>query len=589
MQYQMEKLRTSCFLFFCIFIPVFSFSQLYIPSGNDVYHLLERNEIKTGDLSRTNLHTSLRPYTYESALTSLDSALGLSRIDSAEVAVFRNQAFFYTGEGKRTKPTLRYFYGQNGALFSEGQSTEGGWTLYPPLSALPVSMPNASALKLSVNPILYFSASSESGHISDQSFRQTLYINSRGAELQGIIDNKISFYTMVTDNQMVVPLHTKLYGARTYALPGEGYYKKFKGTAVDFLHAEGYVSAPISRHISMQFGSSRQFIGNGVRSLILSDFSKPRLFLKLNTQVWKFNYQNLFYEIVDSAYATSSGLYNKKFGSTHHLSINLGKRFNIGLFETVIFKRTNNAYELNYLNPVIFYRAVEHGLGSPDNVILGIDYKWNLWKKVQVYGQLVFDEFIVSSMRTQFFKRKDPEWGWWGNKYAAQVGTKLIDIFNIDNLDLQLEYNHVRPFTYGYSTPALNFTDFNQGLAHPMGANLKEVMLMVLFQPMPRLKIQMNAFHVSTGTDTAGINFGSDLLASSRQRPADYGNYTGQGLPTNIVYTELKATYRIAQQCYIDAGFTFRSRKTTVDTYNNQNQYFSLGLRINAAARNFMY
>ena len=138
----------------------------------------------------------------------------------------------------------------------------------------------------------------------------------------------------------------------------------------------------------MQLGSSRQFIGNGMRSLILSDFSKPHLFLKFNTQVWKINYQNLFYELVDSAYTTGSGTYKKKFGATHHLSINVSKNFNIGLFETVIFKRENNAYELNYLNPIIFYRAVEHSLGSPDNVILGMDYKWNIKKKEAAYSRL---------------------------------------------------------------------------------------------------------------------------------------------------------------------------------------------------------
>ena len=47
----------------------------------------------------------------------------------------------------------------------------------------------------------------------------------------------------------------------------------------------------------MQLGHDRNFIGNGYRSLILADYSTPYFFLKLNTRIWKFNYQNLFAEL----------------------------------------------------------------------------------------------------------------------------------------------------------------------------------------------------------------------------------------------------------------------------------------------------
>jgi hypothetical protein len=556
------------FLFFFL-ITILTHAQLYLPSGNEAYHAAERAEIKTNNLYLTNFHSSNGPYTYESVLALLDSAANSNYVDSFNAVYLKSQAFLYTGGKQNTKPFLKNFYRQNAALYS-------------------VITDN---FKLSVNPVVYFAGAGESGNDAGAKFNETLYINTRGAELQGIIDNKISFYAYAADNQMRVPLQTKLFGANVYALPGESYYKNFKGNGVDFFHAEGYVSAPLTKHISMQLGSSRQFIGDGIRSLIMSDFAKPHLFLKLNTRIWKIDYQNLFYELTDSAYATGAGLYKKKFGATHHISINTSKNFNIGFFETIIFKRDNNAYELNYLNPIIFYRAVEQSLGSPDNALLGLDYKWDIKHRFQLYGQLVFDEFVLANMRAQFFKpRSNPQWGWWGNKFAAQIGVKAVDLFNIKNLDIQLEYNHIRPYTFAYSDPSLSFTDFNQSMAHPLGSNLKELVAVINYQPSPKLTLQFKTFTTATGIDTSeSLSYGGDLLKSSHLKLTEFGNATGQGLKTMIAYYEITASYRLAQQLYIDAGFTYRQKKTDLTAYNNQNQYYMLGLRLNASRKNFMY
>ena len=81
----------------------------------------------------------------------------------------------------------------------------------------------------------------------------------------------------------------------------------------------------------------------------------------------------------------------------HHLSYNVTPNFNFGIFESVIASRKQQ-FELQYLNPIIFYRSVEHSLGSPDNVILGANFKWNIAKKCQIYGQLVLDEFYFKEI-----------------------------------------------------------------------------------------------------------------------------------------------------------------------------------------------
>src|SRR5690606_25694881 len=121
----------------------------------------------------------------------------------------------------------------------------------------------------------------------------------------------------------------------------------------------------------------------------------------------------------------------------------------IGLFESVVFGRKNH-FEFSYLNPVIFYRSIEQQNGSPDNAMVGLDAKANVAKKLQFYGQLLLDEFKLSEIKAGN--------GWWANKWGYQLGAKYIDAFGVNNLDLQVEHNRVRPFTYSHRDSVSTYT-----------------------------------------------------------------------------------------------------------------------------------
>jgi hypothetical protein len=108
----------------------------------------------------------------------------------------------------------------------------------------------------------------------------------------------------------------------------------------------------------------------------------------------------------------------------------------------------------------MFLRVAEHQNGSADNAIVGFDAKANIAKTLQIYSQLTLDEFKLSEVTGGN--------GWWGNKFGVQMGVKYIDAFKIRNLDLQAEYNVVRPYTYSHSDSVANYTHYNQPLAHPI-------------------------------------------------------------------------------------------------------------------------
>ena len=86
-----------------------------------------------------------------------------------------------------------------------------------------------------------------------------------------------------------------------------------------------------------------------------------------------------------------------KFMAAHHLSINIGKRLSVGLFEAVVLNR-DDGFELGYLNPVILYRTVEGNVGSPDNVLIGLTSSYHLPFRTEVYGQFILDEFVYDEL-----------------------------------------------------------------------------------------------------------------------------------------------------------------------------------------------
>ena len=96
-------------------------------------------------------------------------------------------------------------------------------------------------------------------------------------------------------------------------------------------------------------------------------------------------------ELMPQFKKTGDSLLDRKYAAMHHLSMNVTKWLNIGLFEGIIFGRKNH-FDFQYLNPIIFYRHVEGTIGSPDNAVAGFDFKANIAHKAQLYGQFLLDE-----------------------------------------------------------------------------------------------------------------------------------------------------------------------------------------------------
>ena len=352
--------------------------------------------------------------------------------------------------------------------------------------------------------------------------------------------------------------------------------------SVDFLTARGYFTFKATKHINGQFGHGKQFIGNGYRSLILSDNATNYLYLRMNTKIWKFNYTNLFAEMNAENDSGADKVLEKKYLALHHLSLNILKNLNVGIWEATTFGRNRRYFDLQYLNPIIFYRSVEQQIGSGDNALLGLDMHYNFMKHFQFYSQVTLDEFFLSHI-----KARDK---WWANKQAFQVGGKYVDVVGISNLDLQGEINYIRPYVYSHKSNYTSYTHFTQPLAHPLGANLREAIGIIRYQPIPRLNIVAKLINSDVGIDFDSVSYGSNpSIPISFRKRGELGHNLLQGETVNIRKMDLTVSYMLKHNLFFDFNAIIRQYNSAIDVNDNNTVILGGAMRWNIGQRRHDY
>lgn len=441
---------------------------------------------------------------------------------------------------------------------------------------------NIPAFHLRVNPILNLVAG------KGQNDAELIFINQRGLEVRGDVDGRVFFYTNFIESQARFPDYVNQWITEYQAVPGAGFFKSYESkffnirSGYDFNVANAYIGGNISKHIGVQFGHGRHFIGNGYRSLFLSDAGNSAFYLKISTRIWRLHYQNLFLELNPVSTAVprpANSILPKKYAAVHYLNFCFSPKLAFGFFEATIFNRSRQ-FEFQYLNPVILYRSVEGAIGSPDNVLVGLDGRWDLLHRFRLYGQLMVDEFLFSALY------KPEEKGWWGNKFGWQAGLKYIDAFGIRRLDLQLEYNKIRPYTYSSFDSLNSYSHYNQPLAHPLWANFKEVVGLARYQPISRLVLAGRLIRSNTGSDPTGANYGGNPLLGNDSRVSDYGNFTGQGIAATTILAGLDISWQLYHNICLDFNLLLRQKDSADNLLDLKTRVVSLGFRMNTWNQN---
>jgi hypothetical protein len=493
-----------------------------IPLNHDLYHYVDRLDIK--GLTDTTVLTFFKPYGrhYLSALFERTDVNRMGGIESAWHSRMRVLA---------------------DDQFASQETFQGLWgtfmTNHRDLYHL-----RKPGFELYLNPVVHFAGGMDFNDYPD-AFRNQLplSINTRGLSIRGSVMNKVGFFSEVTENLTRFPQFVYNQFLETDLLYGEGFVKTFgEESGLDYLGTRAYLTWSPWKFLRIKTGKDRAFWGNGYQSVSLSDHAADYLFVTLTARVWKLEYVSHFTQMIDflPGKADHMGAFPRKYGVFHQLNYQPTRNLSLGFFESVIYNPIGplgpRGLELQYFNPIIFFRGIEQYVGSPDNALLGIQAKYNFLERFQLYGQLVLDDFN--------FGQRD-QTGLWQNKFAWQVGAKYIDAFNISTLDLQFEYNRVRPYTYQHFNLSTNFTHYGQALGHPAGANLYDWHALLRYHPFPAWNFQFSWSQLLQGRDENGINYGGQIMQSDVLRAGDTEQFVGQGASWRVGQAYFRASYQL--------------------------------------------
>jgi hypothetical protein len=402
--------------------------------------------------------------------------------------------------------------------------------------------------------------------------------NTRGYQVGGTIGKTFSFYTNGFENQAVFANYLTNFINTNHVVPSEMSGKLWNKTK-DWAYVTALVSYTPSKHLNLALGYDKNFIGDGYRSMLLSDVAGNYSFFRMRTTIGNVQYQTIFSYMLDNdapRLTTDRRLGSRgKWNAMHYIDWNVNKRLSLGFFQAVTWADAEpegkRGFDFNYIQPFVFLRPIEGANSvSPDKARLGLNTKYELLKKTTIYGQFMLEEFSEKNI----FKGT----GYWSNKWAAQIGVRGSDLFKVQSLNYLAEFNTARPYTYSHFERITSYSGMSQPLADPLGANFREI-VMLLNYTYKRFDVQAQGVIAKYGLDPAGMNYGQNIFLDYDTRVSDYGNSIGQGLATNLLFLEPKVSYLINPKynLRLELGGVYRREKSV--NFTNNTKLITFGLR----------
>ena len=401
--------------------------------------------------------------------------------------------------------------------------------------------------------------------------KDNTFINTRGYQLGGTVGSKFYFYSSGYEDQARFPLYYKSYINKTGIVPGQAYDRDFgRKSVADWSYVTAIVSYSPIKNLNITLGEDKTFIGDGYRSLLLSDWAAAYPLLRVTANLGPVQYMMMWTNMGDSSQPQfdTFGNIRRKWAEFHYFDWSVTNRLSLGFFNAIIIGAANNTgqthgFDFNYINPVLFASSLGSNTPYADNVLSGFTGKYKILNKTAVYGQLLFDRFSANSAPA--------------NTGGFQLGFRGADLFGVSNLNYLAEFNTVKPYTYSSPQVITNYTDLSQSLGDPLGANFKEA-IGILNYSLGKFDVQGELEYATFGLDPHPIdNYGQNVMLAFP--PAIPSDYTGQGLHTTLYYGEGTLSYLVNPKynLRLEGGLLLRDEKNSMT--NAKTVLITFGLR----------
>lgn len=405
-----------------------------------------------------------------------------------------------------------------------------------------------------------------------------MWNNTRGFQFYGNVNTNFTFDFQLYETQARFPKYIDTLNIQRRSVIGQGWYEPTNvvGDVYDYTYAFAHIAYHYG-NFNFRLANDKLFIGDGYRSLILSDVSIPYPHFLASYESKRFQYSSIYMQHIDPiAPKLSAELgFRKKWAVMHYVNVNIGEKWSLGLFDAVVWQDDDTVgkrgFEMSYANPIIFLRTAEYNTSSSDNALIGLNLKYQLNSNNKIYSQFVLDELKID----EYIKNN----GWWANKFAFQLGVRSANIFKIENLNGFTEINLVKPYMYTHKNTLRSYTNYSDALSHPLGANFIENVSRIEYKH-GRWQEFFQVNYSQFGSDSiTGTNVGKDILASYETRDKEYGNKLLQGIPSSLLFVDARIAYMLNPKINLRIELGYIYRIESIGTSSDKTNILSIGLR----------
>ena len=400
-------------------------------------------------------------------------------------------------------------------------------------------------------------------------------LTSIGLQLGGTVSNKFSYNITAFENSEVFPDYINTYITQTGIIPGQALANSNGYKSYNWAYVTALASYTPNKYLNVSIGRDKNFIGDGYRSLLLSDYASPYLFFKLTGTLGSVKYMSMWTYMNDPASTSPYHINRNKFGVFHYLDWNATNRLSLGVFENIIgyYKDDNGAkrpFDFYYLNPIIIMKPINNSSADPDKSLIGLTGKYKLSSRVTAYFQFALNEFNSKDLF--------PNDGSYTNKYGYQFGIRGNTLFNVNGLNYLLESNNVRPYTYSARSAIENYSENGEPLAHPWGGNFRELVGHLNYIHN-KWSFSLETDYGKYGLDSNSLNYGKNIFNIYTDHAKNYGNTIGQGLETTMIYVDARINYLLnpLYNLRVEMGITVRDEKNAA--FDDKTCLVTFGLR----------
>lgn len=398
-----------------------------------------------------------------------------------------------------------------------------------------------------------------------------VFVGTLGIRLNGTISNTLGFYLQATNGR-------KILGDKNLATYNPEYQKSVKFTRLnsDIDLTQSHIILQ-NNWFRAKIGREEELLGAGLNQRVyISTYSPPMDAITLSAVFSNFRYDYCFASVLgyaENQYETGfAAQIPSKYLNYHRFSV-LPSWGEIAFWEGVIY--SERGLELAYLNPLSFFKSLEHQLHDRDNALMGLDFTIRPVSNLQIKSTFVLDDIIIEKIGT----------GYWSNKTAFNIAA-LTSI--IPNFDFGFEYARVEPYTFSHFNYQNAYTNDSLLIGSFLNPNSEQYSLLINYwwgQKFPvsaKLSFTRQGQNVYDANGKLIKNVGSDPFIARRNADPAKGiegdSETVTFLDGNLVKTlslEIAAGYELFRNLNIFLSYQL------LNNNSNINNYFRLFLTLN--------